>query len=294
MMLFLSLVSCYSENPPKDGVDTRWDRKIAQSLINGYYSEINDNLSFSIFQDRILVFSLDSANFSPNQLAIRPELGEEIDNKLEFTRLRDSSFRVFRPVEVFQYHLVDKRSAAIKMDLFTLGTTQKELLWSKKINFDELIENKKVYTDEMDELIGVNLLERHYVEGLSKGIFFEIRNGFYIMIHDYVLYLITKQESDLKSKMMLHFIYEDGSFVNSSFLFQSREIQSYFDGKYANLKIARVDIPYGKSNHGVMKKIRVGQYDEKGNIWLQIIGLEDVKKNELLRYHGEFENLLSR
>ena len=84
----------------------------------------------------------------------------------------------------------------------------------------------------------------------------------------------------------MHFIREDNTFSNHSFYFEENRYQDRLSNPYHTLKIAKVRIPI-EDNPFI--KIRLGQFDNSGNKWVEVISIKEIWENELLRYANDFE-----
>ncbi len=116
-------------------------------------------------------------------------------------------------------------------------------------------------------------------EDLENGSFFQNPHGFYVLLTTNDLIIFTKNTTDVTPKFMLHFIKENNTFDNYSFVFSDKELKTSFD----SLKVARIRIPQNN-----FFKIRIGQYKSDENIWVQEFLPIEVRTNPLLKYANEF------
>ena len=144
-------------------------------------------------------------------------------------------------------------------------------------------DNKKnTELNEVFQKTTSKLKESTFLVDLEQGSFFENPYGFYVLLTMEDLYIITSDTSNLCPKFMLHFIKEDNTFDNLSFVFSSKELITAF----RNLKVAKIRIPPGD-----YRKLRMGQYTKEGNIWAQEFSPFEVRANPLLRYDNEFKSV---
>ena len=85
---------------------------------------------------------------------------------------------------------------------------------------------------------------------------------------------------------MWHLSKEDNTFDNFSFSYWENQIDEELEFPFSDYQISKVYIP----RETFYIKLRVGQFNADGNIWVQEIMLEEVKKNDLLKYNGELRN----
>ena len=119
---------------------------------------------------------------------------------------------------------------------------------------------------------------------LNSGVYFKNGHGMGVLFTSDALFLIAYDSIDLQQRSFAHFLRDDGSFANNSFSHKKYTYQNKLNLRNKNIKIARVEI----ENIEEFSKIRIGQYNQSGNIWSQVFVIEEVLKNPLLRY--DFEN----
>lgn len=128
------------------------------------------------------------------------------------------------------------------------------------------------------------IVKQDFINDLTHGKFYENPYGFYILLTHQDLYIITQDTTQIKEKFMLHFVKEDNSFDNHSFIYNSKRIKQVLPSPFNDLEIAQISLPKGD-----FFKIRMGQYNKKGNIWVQEIWPKEIMSNPILKYNNEFK-----
>jgi hypothetical protein len=85
---------------------------------------------------------------------------------------------------------------------------------------------------------------------------------------------------------MLHLIKDKGGFDNYSFRFRAPSEEACQEARMNKWNISRVHL---KKDFVSYKKIRLGEFEEGGNLWVQVLEIERLLENRLLRYEGELE-----
>jgi len=283
--------SCRDQVAHRDGKETETDLRLKTALLKGYYEQVTDDIGIVAYKNDLYYFSMAPEGFSSDKFMlhlIRHDLSFSNRDFYNKDAIVDSTLtHLFRNVQVLNRTIQPEDFQAFRTGQFRKTDEGNENLWTIQAKFAEIKKKRRTYKNEWTNEIGVNLLSEYFENALAKGVFFQIRNGFFILLYDDILYFITADEANLTDRVMLHFIKDDHTFENVSFPIEQMEYQQYLEPPYNRLRIARIDLPMDKRN---FSKIRVGQYNSHGNLWVQIINIEEVYTNELLRYEHQFSN----
>lgn len=288
ILVFVCFYGCQKENGHTKTNTTLTERTLKRALLNGYYTQINENIGISIYQNNIYCFSVNEKGFSKDKFLLHliDENGSFVNKdflKNNFT-INDSLSVAFSKIDVIQKKINFENATAIRIGQF-LPNEDKNFtkVWSREILTKDIINLKEKYKNQLP--LKKNLISEDFKNDLKLGKFFKTRSDFYLLISDTNLYFITSNNKEIDEKVMLHFIREDNTFNNLSFMFEDLQHQQFLEPPYNELKIVKIIVP-SDDNY---PKVRIGQFNEDGNIWVQEFFMKDIFDNQLLKYENEFQ-----
>lgn len=287
--LFVLTYSCKEQEEKKAKPISYMERAIKQALLNGYFTKVNKNIGVSIYQDHIFILSSKQEGFSNKKfmfhLVNKNHSFENNDFSKEKFLLTDSLKGDFSKLSVIHQKINIEPYEELRIGQYSINNDKtKTNIWSKQILVDDILQRKQQYSNEYESVLNTNLLHIAFKSDLTNDKFFKTKSNFYILLSDTAIYFITRNDIRNK-KIMLHFVNEDNSFSNKSFNFDNQNHHRFLKPPYSNLRIAKISLPV----YDEFYKIRIGQYNDKGNIWAQEVVLEEIYSNELLKYDNEFE-----
>jgi hypothetical protein len=138
------------------------------------------------------------------------------------------------------------------------------------------------------KFLGINpkIPYMNYVK--NNGVFFKTSGELYLWIIDDTIFFIRKKIPGNKNKVMFH-ILMGNTFMNLDFDFStnlSNKLLLSSSFEIAELKTSKDIFSYN---------IRIGEYvvehSKNKNLWAQQIDMSKVKNNELLKFHGDIEEI---
>ena len=291
-IIFIILISC--TNKTKDSTEsynyTNSDKLLNRALSKSYYKQVQNEIGLCISGNSIY-FIADSKNGFKNKSFLLHFVREDntflnkdfvekdfVQNDSLYNKFKNLSIirvpfenQEFKYLRVGQYHRLED------------GSTQN--IWIEAIHKNEITSKKSFYKNEFQNQINKNILNESFESGLQFGTFFKNSNGVYILYESDFIYVMENKTDNFDDKFMLHFIDETNTFINKSFFLKDKEIQDFLDPPYSNIRIARIALPIEP-----FVKIRIGQYNNEGNIWVQEFSPEDILGNPLMKYNNEFQN----
>lgn len=289
LLLVVFVYGCQDNQKPTKPNLSNTEKTLKRALLNGYYSQITEDIGVSFYQNNMYVFSSNDKPF-PNEKFLLHLVKSDgsFDNNDFFKNdfiISDSLSSDFATVNVLHKKINYEPYKRVRVGQFLRNPDQSTTnIWVKEILTDDILKRKTTYENQLST--EDNLINEDFKKNLRYGKFFKTNSDFYILLLDHEMFFITKDDNDIKDKMMLHFIKEDNTFNNLSFNFNSREYQQFLENPYRGLKIAKIVVP----EDDVYPKIRIGQFNENGNIWVQEFFIKDIYENKLLEYDNEFEN----
>lgn len=289
--IFILILSCKPEIEKNIITKNLTEHYIKQSLINGYFTKVSENVGVSIYQDNIFYFSTSPDGFSKNKFLLHlVKKNNDFDN-VDFFKdkylLNDSLKGKFSSLNIVQYKINLDSYESIRVGQFYRNDdTSINKEWSKQLKVQDILAAKEKYKNQYLSYINSNLLNDDFKKELEFGSFFKSKMSFYVLLSDTNIYFITKNEDLITEKFMLHYIMEDNSFINNSFNFNNKLYNPFLEQPFKEFKIAKMSLPFYEEFY----KIRFGQYNSAGNLWTQTINLEEILSNELLTYKGELNN----
>lgn len=288
LILFV-LVSCNSnDNKTNKLTNTVEDKNLNIALTKGYFIQENE-ISISVHQNTIYLLTNANKGFDDNKFLLH-----YIDSTRNFInkdfyknqyQIPDSLLFKFKNLNVIKIPMLKGSYESIRIGQFKRDENNKtQNVWTKEIYLKDFKSRKFVYKNQLSDLISYNLLKENFEMSLRHNTFFKTSENLYILYEDDFIYFLAPNIFPTKEKFMLHFINEENTFLNYSFFFEEFQFQEYLE---KDILIARIPTP----NFNTYYKIRIGQFNSEGNLWVQEFIPMDIKNNPLLRYNGEF-NLL--
>ena len=265
------------------------EHSIKHSLLNGYFTKVNKNIGVSIYQDNIFIFSINKNGFSDDKFLFHLEREDQSFENYIFKKekflLNDSLKASFSALSIIhrKIKIEDYIDIIIGQILIVKDKTTKPI-WSKQISIENILKKQNKYLNEYKSILDNNILNTEFKSDLLFGKFFKIKSNFYMLLSHTSVYILTKKDI-INKDFMLHFVRSDNTFFNKSFNFDSQNHQVFLDHPYSKLHIAKIGIP----NDDDFYKIRIGQFNEFGNIWAQEVIIDEIYNNELLKYNNEFK-----
>jgi hypothetical protein len=174
---------------------------------------------------------------------------------------------------------------SIRIGQFSRDSGTITMKWQKGVDLKELRGNGK---QECGLIPSGNLKALHnwvFREHLNEGVFARVPNDFYLLLKGKTCWVITRKVREALPNMMFHYIRDDGGFDNYSFSFEDSSFQACLGG-FSDLNITRINL---EKEFNEYLKIRLGQYNSKGNIWVQTFHVQRILENDLLHYENEFD-----
>lgn len=290
--ILLFLFSCQdTQKQTKTELSTA-EKNLKRALANGYYSQINDDIGVSFYQNNIYFFSTNDQGFSDDKFLLHLINQDRSFVNNDFVNngfsINDSLSNSFANIDVIQRTINYQKYKSIRIGQFKRNPDQSTSnIWAKEILVNDILNLKESYKNQLPT--NKNLVNEAFLKHLHYGKFFKSSSDFYILLSDDNMFFITNNNNAIKEKVMLHFIREDKTFNNLSFEFEPLQYQQFLEQPFKDLQIVKIHIP----EDDYYPKIRIGQYNEDGNIWVQEFFVKDIYDNELLVYNNEFEELKS-
>ena len=291
LLIFFFGTSCNKtkDNQSQNTQNTPYDILLNRALLNGYYFQQNENLGICFSNSMVYLLSDDKnvlgKGFVLFHFIKKDNTFENRDFKASNYTLNDTLFNKFKNLHVVQAPLEYDNYLRIRIGQYIrLEDGRAQNIWVKEIDVERIRNKNSFYKNEFQSQINKNILNETFEIGLQLGTFFKNSNGVYILFESDFIYLMVNKTDNFEDKFMLHFIDETNTFINKSFFLKDKEIQNFLEPPYSNMRIARIPLP-----EEPFVKIRIGQYNDEGNIWVQEFILEDILENPLLKYNNEFQ-----
>ena len=291
-IIFITLISC--TNKTNDSAEsynyTNSDKLLNRALSKSYYKQIQKNIGLCI-SGSDMYFLTDSKNGFKNDKFLLHFVNEDNtflnkDFRKEDFLQDDSLYNKFKNLSIIRVPFENQNFKYVRVGQYQrLEDGSAKNIWVEAIDMNEITSNTSFYKNEFQNQINKNLLNENFEAGLQFGAFFRNSNGVYILYESDFIYVMVNKTDNFEDKFMLHFINEANTFINKSFFLKDMEIQNHLESPYSKLRIARIPLP-----REPFVKIRIGQYNMDGNIWMQEFSPEDILGNPLLKYNNEFQN----
>jgi hypothetical protein len=265
-------------------------KALTTALLNGFYHQINSEISVLIYQDNIYYFNTNKKGFDNFKFMLHLINEDNSFQNMDFFKndyeIQDSLKGLFKDIAIIKRDIQIDNYKQMRTGQFKMNSNGvKENVWAFQYDVSKIQAGSEFYKNELLTTINKNLIHEYFVKSLMTGIFFEINKGFFVLLSDDQLYIIAKPNTMLDDKFMLHFVKSDNTFDNYSFIFKSKEYQDFLETPFNKFRIARLLIP----REIEYKRLRIGQFNAEGNVWAQEIFFEDIYSNELLKYNKELE-----
>ena len=291
ILIWTIVISCANSENNAIGKsnNTKNDILLNRALVNGYYSQLTDSIGVSIYNNKIYMLSGAKNGFNKENFLLHFVKEDNTfvnkDFKLSEHQIDSSLFNKFNKLSVLQIPIIDVDFKKIRLGQYIrLEDKSTKNIWVKELRNNMINANNSCYNNQFKYLLNKNLIQESFELTLQFGTFFKNSHGFYILYGDDFIYIITDRSNELKDKFMLHFIDEKNNFINKSFLLDEQNFQNQLEDPYSNLNINRIPLP-----DEAFIKIRIGQFNDNGNLWTQEFAPNDILKNPLLKYAKEFE-----
>jgi|GEM_PF-5108446 len=289
LLLFLILVSCNSNNNKTNKLNnTVEDKNLNIALTKGYFL-LEKEIGISVYQNTIYLLTNINHGFDSDKFLLH-----YIDSSRNFInkdfyknqhQIPDSLLSKFKNLSVIKIPMIKGNYESIRIGQFKRDESNKtQNIWAREIQIRDVENRTSVYKNQFSDLISNNLLKESFERSLNHSTFFKTSQNLYILYEEDFIYFLAPNNFPVQEKFILHFINKKNTFLNYSFNFEEFQLQDYLE---KDILIARIPTPTFNSYY----KIRIGQFNSEGNIWVQEFVPEEIKKNPLLRYNGEF-NLL--
>ena len=289
----LTFYNCKEENKLKDDKPnvTKFENNLKAALVSGFYSQMTEDIGLSLYHDDIYYIHRNRKGFDSNKFLLHLIKEDNSFVNKDFLKdsfvVKDNVKGIFKNLDIIHRKIDYYNYDQIRTGQFRRledGSTQN--IWSKQARIENVINKNEIYKNQIEDIVGINLVHENFESVLTKGVFFKIYKGFYLLLSEDYGYLIMLPNSSVKEKIMWHLIKEDNTFDNFSFNYWENQIDEELEFPFSDYQISKVYIP----RETFYIKLRVGQFNADGNIWVQEIMLEEVKKNDLLKYNGELRN----
>jgi hypothetical protein len=291
-LIFAILTSCVNSKNDFDGKSdsSKNDVLLNRALVNGYYSIISDNLGVSVSNNKIYFLTNSKTGFGNETFLLHFVNNDNSfvnkDFKGEEYLMNDSLFNKFKNLSIIEVPEIDGDFKKIRIGQYIrLEDNSAQNIWVKEIPYRTIDAGESLYNNQFKDQLNKNLLQESFELSLRVGSFFKNAHAFYILYDDAFIYIISQKSDNLQNKFMLHFIKENNTFVNKSLFLANQQFQNQLEPPYSKLYITRVSIP-----NEPFYKIRIGQFNDNGNLWTQEFRTDEILSNPLLKYANEFEN----
>jgi hypothetical protein len=274
IICLLIVFLCCKENKDRiNSNETKLDKKIDIAFANVYRERINQDFSFMIYKNDFFYF-------------INKNINKNYSRSVNDFYLPDNLIK-HKDFLAIHHKLIESQWLSINTKAF----------FNEKCIIENIIKKRQIKPEKSHQLCNkimsqltmstsYSQISNCFLNDLENGKFFKTIEDFYILLVENAVYIIKYKQLNTQNKFMLHFVRKDNSFLNMDFYFMDKSIQEHLQYPFNNYKIAKIDI----SELNKYCRIRVGQFNNKGNIWAKEIDLKDVFDNELLIYQNEFNN----
>ena len=153
------------------------------------------------------------------------------------------------------------------------------VMFSCQPRAERIVQNEEKSSTE--NVKASNKDQTEFVKVLEKGVFINGAYGVCYALDRNTLFLISKDEH-LNERTMLHLLENEKTFKNLSFGNSKFGVQKdlilHNGYKVARIPLEDLDLYYA---------IRIGQYNASETEWRQLLFIDEVFNNPLLRYEGE-------
>lgn len=251
-------------------------------LLNSYWFSVNEKDGIAISKDS-LYFIFRNKNFSvKNEIMIHyiMEDGTFINRDFPLNNFdyRASFSNQFRDLKIYGTSLERLNFKNLALGYYTRENKGIVKYWEKIISADDLNKKMKIYRNELIDVFGVNLLKSEIECALEKGVCFENNKEFSFLIGNGFLYILKPKTIKSEDNFMVHFITDKNKFINKSFNFYNSSTVYPLTIRGKELIVSKLSLPKEEFN-----KIRIGEYNKNGNLWVQFFSPSELSNNPLLR-----------
>lgn len=288
LLLFLAF-SCENDEKAIQNTNNTLDKQISRALLNGYYTEIDDEKSIVFYQNKIFLINKSKEGFSEDKFMfhlIRKDLSfENRDFFKEEVVLPNDTLGIYSRLQILEKNSRIEPFDQIRLGQFVRGSDNDIInLWTFQEKTKNLIGPSKTYKNELKGLINKNIIYEDFLKILEHGKFFKTLNGFHVLLLDDQFFLFANDQNNLIDKFMLHLVRDDNSFENLSFMFDDKSVEFLLEPPFNKYKIAKVIIPINET----FNRIRIGQFNDSGNLWVKEFKFDWILSNSQLKYNNEF------
>ncbi|MBA4745341.1 MAG: hypothetical protein H2058_08785 [Muricauda sp.] len=285
-------LSCQSPEKKSEVNHKIVQTELDEAFVNGYFEKGQDETYVLINKKSIYYFFKEREEFLRYKVMLHMIKKDNTFDNLDFfpnhQRISQLTKTGFGDFDTISIKFESKGFVGIRTGQFkrTENGGSKNI-WAKQIQFSEISTNSNNPAKEKFlKTIGMNSLRNHFAMRLHTGSFYRNTFGFYVLLSKNELFMITPKEVAAKNKMMVHLIKENGDFDNLSGLFSNKWYCKCANSEEGELIVYRVVL----QDLGSFEKLRLGEFNDYGNKWVQELYLNEVFSNKLLRYNNEFKH----
>lgn len=184
-----------------------------------------------------------------------------------------------KELTIFKVPFPKENFSAIAVGEYVRHGAVIEKFWDTVVSGKNIIGKENLYCGKFKFSGSDILLLNEFRCQLEKGAFFKNNRGFGFVLGSDFLYVFKKTEKSSTNKFMVHFLLENQSnFINSSFTFNNEKIVFPLDFSSSKIQVAKIALPAN------FDSIRIGEFNSKGNVWLQFLNPKEIFNNPLLKY----------
>lgn len=283
-IFFLFLISCQE----KELADNKLENsRFEQKLLNNFYKQIPGNHGNILITADSLFFILPKKDTKEEHTFMLHYIKEDnsfINNDFNLSNKKFLVSENGTPANfnVFGVPLIKEDYTKIAIGEFSRKDEEIHKTWDLVLNREDVSLKKSLYTNELSEALQKDLLREKLDYMLKENVFFENNQGYSFLIGDDDIFVFKPKELQPRGKFMFHFLCEDNRFLNYSFDFNSASNLIPLELKDKSSLAVRIPVINEQCD-----EIRIGEFTSEGNIWVQFMSPEELKKNPLLKYHKE-------
>jgi hypothetical protein len=208
-------------------------------------------------------------DFDPQKFIVTPEKTKELIG-----------------IKIRKIPLPNKFFNHIRLGQYSRQAGRIEKKWQSNVSRNQLLGNGKQRCENRISDKQKILYQKIFQQHLDEGVFVEVQYGINVLFRGKKIWLITQNNSQETPNFMLHLIKENGDFDNLSFSVKESTFTEclglHLNDRYITLLNLEKDYEYYNS-------IRIGQFNNNGNLWAETLKIDRLSENVLLRYQGEFD-----
>lgn len=251
-------------------------------LLNSYWYSVNEEDGIAITKDS-LYFIFRNKNFSDkNEVMIHYIMEDGTFLNRDFP-LNNFGYRVsfsnqFKDLNIYGSSLERINFKNLALAYYTRENYGIIKHWEKVISSEDLNKKTSIYRNELTGILGDNLLKSEIECALENGVCFENNKEFSFLMNNGFLYILKPKAMKSEDNFMVHFIYDKNKFINKSFNFYNSNTVYPINIQGKDLIVSKLSIPKEEFN-----KIRIGEYNKNGNVWVQFFSPIELSNNPLIR-----------